>query len=470
MTDRAQVYYISLKFCTVLADLVLVQKSADFGRTWSTFHTFSSRCPGSASRTSRNVPAVLHPLEPLCTNPHDDQASKSSEPRMSSSFVRSAPPREPAFSSQSSHSYSCSYSYSYVVPQNEAEESALQQEWMTASNVRVVLARMYPRAQLGPNEMWAANSGVLEAFDSKAFVYGISDLAIGARPLPLRAPPTRPPLHTSARLAHQLHSTPLNFLVGLSRALASTACQPASRTRHFHVTRADTSRSHCRTSVPVSRANLLLNRVCSQGGTHALRFNVTHVIGERVRSIRSICNQSASARGLCVSVRSRAAVAPVCSWLRAGARCKCNGHAGRCMRGAEGRLVCDCRHGTAGDDCERCRPFFNDAPWERATPARPYRCQRTRVHSALLLNILASQAHQNDQMIHSYSACTIGCIVIELLFSVVYANLFVNANTKSPTSNLCHFGALVTSIANQWRSCLPRINLQWERAQVKVRL
>ena len=204
-------YYISLKFCTVLADLVLVQKSADFGRTWSTFHTFSSRCPGSASRTSRNVPAVLHPLEPLCTNPHDDQASKSSEPRMSTSFVRSAPPF--------AYTYlvvpvpmQCSCSCSSVVPQNEAEESALQQEWMTASNVRVVLARMYPRAQLGPNEMWAANSGLLEAFDSKAFVYGISDLAIGARLLPRPPPPTRSPLNSSSRLASRT-------------TLASTACR-----------------------------------------------------------------------------------------------------------------------------------------------------------------------------------------------------------------------------------------------------
>ena len=48
---------------------------------------------------------------------------------------------------------SCSSSV-LVVPQNEAEENAQQQEWLIASNVRVVLARMFPREQLGPNEQW----------------------------------------------------------------------------------------------------------------------------------------------------------------------------------------------------------------------------------------------------------------------------------------------------------------------------
>lgn len=80
----------------------------------------------------------------------------------------------------------------------EAEESALQQEWMTASNVRFVLARMYPRAQLGPNEMWAPHSGVLEPFESKGFVYGISDIAIGARTPRLGTGPDRTrPLHSA---------------------------------------------------------------------------------------------------------------------------------------------------------------------------------------------------------------------------------------------------------------------------------
>ncbi|XP_026685932.1 netrin-1, partial [Diaphorina citri] len=53
--------------------------------------------------------------------------------------------------------------------------------------------------------------------------------------------------------------------------------------------------------------------------------------------------------------------------LSIGGRCKCNGHASRCIKSPQGELVCECRHNTAGKDCEKCKPFFSDRPWGRAT-------------------------------------------------------------------------------------------------------
>lgn len=51
-----------------------------------------------------------------------------------------------------------------------------------------------------------------------------------------------------------------------------------------------------------------------------------------------------------------------------GGRCKCNGHASKCVTDADdGQLTCDCKHNTAGRDCERCKPFHFDRPWGRAT-------------------------------------------------------------------------------------------------------
>lgn len=60
--------------------------------------------------------------------------------------------------------------------------------------------------------------------------------------------------------------------------------------------------------------------------------------------------------------------------LQVGGRCKCNGHASRCLLDTQGHLVCDCRHGTEGPDCGRCKPFYCDRPWQRATAREAHAC------------------------------------------------------------------------------------------------
>ncbi|XP_035684796.1 laminin subunit gamma-1-like isoform X3 [Branchiostoma floridae] len=63
-----------------------------------------------------------------------------------------------------------------------------------------------------------------------------------------------------------------------------------------------------------------------------------------------------------------------------GGRCKCNGHAASCEAnvntgGGGARLICVCEHNTAGVDCDRCLPMFNDRPWGRATASDSHECQ-----------------------------------------------------------------------------------------------
>uniref|UniRef100_A0A8C4X5F4 Netrin 5 n=1 Tax=Erpetoichthys calabaricus TaxID=27687 RepID=A0A8C4X5F4_ERPCA len=60
--------------------------------------------------------------------------------------------------------------------------------------------------------------------------------------------------------------------------------------------------------------------------------------------------------------------------LQVGGRCKCNGHASRCIRDPQGQAICECRHNTAGVDCDMCKPFYYDRPWQRATPEQPHEC------------------------------------------------------------------------------------------------
>ncbi|KAK3087389.1 hypothetical protein FSP39_005285 [Pinctada imbricata] len=61
--------------------------------------------------------------------------------------------------------------------------------------------------------------------------------------------------------------------------------------------------------------------------------------------------------------------------LAVGARCHCNGHARRCVDNG-GKEVCLCEHNTAGDNCEKCRPDYNDVPWGRATESDAHECQQ----------------------------------------------------------------------------------------------
>lgn len=48
-------------------------------------------------------------------------------------------------------------------------------------------------------------------------------------------------------------------------------------------------------------------------------------------------------------------------------RCKCNGHASTCAQNDFAEHYCECDHNTAGKDCEKCLPLFNDRPWRRAS-------------------------------------------------------------------------------------------------------
>lgn len=60
--------------------------------------------------------------------------------------------------------------------------------------------------------------------------------------------------------------------------------------------------------------------------------------------------------------------------LSIGGRCKCNGHASQCFLNKDGQMQCDCKHNTAGLECERCKPFYYDRPWARGTPRDANQC------------------------------------------------------------------------------------------------
>jgi len=60
--------------------------------------------------------------------------------------------------------------------------------------------------------------------------------------------------------------------------------------------------------------------------------------------------------------------------LAIGGRCKCNGHASKCIFDKYGELTCDCQHNTDGRECEKCKPFHFDRPWGRASTTAANEC------------------------------------------------------------------------------------------------
>nr|XP_012314664.1 laminin subunit beta-3 [Aotus nancymaae] len=74
------------------------------------------------------------------------------------------------------------------------------------------------------------------------------------------------------------------------------------------------------------------------------------------------------------------------SQLRLQGSCFCHGHADRCApkpgasagpsTAVQVHDICVCQHNTAGPNCERCAPFYNNRPWRPAEGQEAHECQR----------------------------------------------------------------------------------------------
>ncbi|KAG5683535.1 hypothetical protein PVAND_012809 [Polypedilum vanderplanki] len=226
---KFELTYVSLLFCpgAIKPDSMAIYKSADYGKTWQPFQFYSSQCKKLYGRTSKLQITKRNEQEPRCLD-HNRFATDGMSGIQGSRIAFSTLEGRPSA--------------------NEFDTSAILQDWVTATDIRVIFHRLQ------------------------------SPLA-----------------------AQQMKARMKSEIISSSKETAST---------------------------------LSPNSLLSAGtGTYAL------------------------------------------SDFSVGGRCKCNGHASRCIKNTDGLLECECKHNTAGRDCEKCKPFYFDRPWARATVQNANECK-----------------------------------------------------------------------------------------------
>lgn len=254
--------YISLRFCprSTKPDSMAIYKSSDYGKTWQPFQYFSSQCRRFYGRPNRGVLSKSNEQEALCTDAH--LANKDTSTIQGSRVAFNTLDGRPSA--------------------GDLDSSPTLQEWVTATDIRVVFHRLTqpPQQQLSPET---------ETID-------ITE-----------------PSSKSSKYKEQFYDDDLDDNDGEE----------------------------------------------DEDDINQLEEGSTSTITTTIASMKNL------------GADQHYAV----SDFTVGGRCKCNGHASRCTRGVDGQLECDCRHNTAGKDCEKCKMFYFDRPWARASEHDANECK-----------------------------------------------------------------------------------------------
>ncbi|XP_052872857.1 netrin-3-like [Anopheles cruzii] len=279
--------YVSLSFCpgAPVPDSIAIYKSADRGRSWQPFQFFSSQCRRVYGRPNRATITRANEQEARCTDAHRHTAEEGAVgPKPRKGLLGTGAGLRIAFSTLNGRPSAPDF-----------DSSPVLQDWVTATDVRVVFHRHRMPPPSPPGEL-----ELLEEQEAPWYL--------------LHGSPQVPPSSFRSRVPRDAAADWTTPELLPHPASTTTTSPPTGASRRAH----------------------------SQYHHHY-------------------------------------AVAD----FAVGGRCKCNGHAARCVKGAtEGgsgqqqqQLECDCKHNTAGRDCERCKPFHFDRPWARANTRDANECK-----------------------------------------------------------------------------------------------
>ncbi|KAH0949724.1 hypothetical protein HN011_001069, partial [Eciton burchellii] len=319
---KYELTYVSLQFCPRAAkpDSIAIYKSMDYGKTWQPFQFYSSQCRRVYGRPNRATITKANEQEARCTDSHRYTGGDGLGPvgRIAFSTLEGRPSAA------------------------DFDNSPVLQDWVTATDIRVVFNRLHmpqqPPPPPPPNPDQISLIG--EDHHHHHQIAGLEELTKREREREERLKSQKNAiLHGQDPLVTALPS--VHQVIAPHEMQSNDAVDAAVRDMGF---------------VPVT---------ASSTTTTLTNGAVMVAIGG---------GGGGGVGGLGPATATMAHHYAV-SDFAVGGRCKCNGHAARCIPSKDGEVACDCRHNTAGRDCERCRPFHFDRPWARATARDANECK-----------------------------------------------------------------------------------------------
>ena len=130
---KYELTYISLQFCTGnKPDSMAIMKSSDFGKSWIPFQYYSSECRKVYNRPLKARITQANEQEAICTDQH-----LQSSPMNSNRIGFSTLEGRPSF--------------------HESDTSPVIQDWVTATDIKIVFTRLVSSVQLGNSAIGQGN-------------------------------------------------------------------------------------------------------------------------------------------------------------------------------------------------------------------------------------------------------------------------------------------------------------------------
>ncbi|KAH8235523.1 hypothetical protein KR032_001801, partial [Drosophila birchii] len=377
---KYELTYISLSFCprSPRPDSLAIFKSSDFGQTWQPFQFYSSQCQKFYGRPDRAKISKFNEQEARCINAQHDAGAGGGGGAAQRFAFNTLEGRPSA---------------------NDLDASLVLQDWVTATDIRVVFHRL----ELPPQLLKARNANSFSdemgssreadedddpdlELDGEQDEYDYNlqdnDSADAGYDEEYEEPKKHLELDDDLHLdyasdgestsgkRHSKHKGGSAYEKHYqSKLTATTSPQPPVKSVPGKTTPSSTPSTKAAAAPPAPAP--------------AMPISQHYAVSDFAVGGRCKCNGHASE-----------CVATVGAGASAGADqddgqdedspggAALGGHFGRMTIGSSGlqlgaklAMTCACKHNTAGPECERCKPFYFDRPWGRATDNDANECK-----------------------------------------------------------------------------------------------